>query len=553
MIRKLLVITLCLFTLSASAQTKWLKKARKAQLNLVSYDADGKLLHSTNGFLIDEAGTILSDYSSFKGASRAVAIDEKGTEYPILSLVGASSLYDVIKLRADISKGQPLSLSAVNGLKGQSVFVLPYLSNKSGLPTATTIEDVKIFKEIYTYYTLPVKLSEKSISCPLVNDEGEVLGLVQMTAKSDEEKSYAISAAYVNDLKTTALNANSSDYRDVLIRKELPSEASQAASFIYLTGTRDTAVYLDYVNEYVRRFPTETNGYTMQAEMLAAKGAYTEADAAWEAGSKAGGVQSELDYSHARSILAAVQSGKHLPETWTLERSLELAQQAESADHQPIYTALQGHILYAQKRYAEASEKFVAVNQTSLRSAEHFLYAAQCQQMLADTTALLALQDSAVACFNKPYTPEAAPALLMRATTLRSVGRFRDAIKDLNEYERLMSTSLNANFYYLRYQIEMQCRMFQQALSDIEHATLLEPDEPLYFAELAGTHFRFSQLDEAVYAARKAIALDETFADAHRILGISLRAQKKEAEARAELQRAIDLGDEVAKYIIDKP
>lgn len=553
MIRKLLVITLCLFTLSASAQTKWLKKARKAQLNLVSYDADGKLLHSTNGFLIDEAGTILSDYSSFKGASRAVAIDEKGTEYPILSLVGASSLYDVIKLRADISKGQPLSLSAVNGLKGQSVFVLPYLSNKSGLPTATTIEDVKIFKELYPYYTLPVKLSEKSISCPLVNDEGEVLGLVQMTAKSDEEKSYAISAAYVNDLKTTALNANSSDYRDVLIRKELPSEASQAASFIYLTGTRDTAVYLDYVNEYVRRFPTETNGYTMQAEMLAAKGAYTEADAAWEAGSKAGGVQSELDYSHARSILAAVQSGKHLPETWTLERSLELAQQAESADHQPIYTALQGHILYAQKRYAEASEKFVAVNQTSLRSAEHFLYAAQCQQMLADTTALLALQDSAVACFNKPYTPEAAPALLMRATTLRSVGRFRDAIKDLNEYERLMSTSLNANFYYLRYQIEMQCRMFQQALSDIEHATLLEPDEPLYFAELAGTHFRFSQLDEAVYAARKAIALDDTFADAHRILGISLRAQKKEAEARAELQRAIDLGDEVAKDIIDKP
>ena len=553
MIRKLLVITLCLFTLSASAQTKWLKKARKAQLNLVSYDADGKLLHSTNGFLIDETGTILSDYSSFKGASRAVAIDEKGTEYPILSLVGASSLYDVIKLRADISKGQPLSLSAVNGLKGQSVFVLPYLSNKSGLPTATTIEDVKIFKEIYTYYTLPVKLSEKSISCPLVNDEGEVLGLVQMTAKSDEEKSYAISAAYVNDLKTTALNANSSDYRDVLIRKELPSEASQAASFIFLTGTRDTAVYLDYVNEYVRRFPTETNGYTMQAEMLAAKGAYTEADAAWEAGSKAGGVQSELDYSHARSILAAVQSGKHLPETWTLERSLELAQQAESADHQPIYTALQGHILYAQKRYAEASEKFVAVNQTSLRSAEHFLYAAQCQQMLADTTALLALQDSAVSCFNKPYTPEAAPALLMRATTLRSIGRFRDAIKDLNEYERLMSTSLNANFYYLRYQIEMQCRMFQQALSDIEHATLLEPDEPLYFAELAGTHFRFSQLDEAVYAARKAIALDETFADAHRILGISLRAQKKEAEARAELQRAIDLGDEVAKDIIDKP
>ena len=552
MIRKLFLISLCLFSLSASAQTKWLKKARKAQLNLVSYDASGQLLHSTNGFLIDEEGTILSDYASFKGASRAVAIDEKGNEYPILTLVGASSLYDVIKLRADIRKGQPLTLSPVNGLKGQQVFVLPYLSNKSGLPTATFIEEAKTFKELYTYYTLPVKLSEKSTSCPVVNDEGQVLGLVQMNAKPGEDKSYAISAAYVNDLKTSALNANSPDYRDILIRKELPSEASQAASFIFLTGTRDTALYLDYVNEYVHRFPSETNGYTMQAEMLAAKGDFAAADAAWEAGAKAGGVQPELDYSQARSILAAVQSERQLPETWSLDHSLELAPRAESADPQPIYTALQGHILYAQKRYAEASEKFVAVNKTSLRSAEHFLYAAQCQQMLSDTTALLALQDSAVACFNKPYTPDAAPALLMRATTLRSLGRFRDAIKDLNEYERLMSSSLNANFYYQRYQIEMQCRMFQQALSDIEHATLMEPDEPLYFAELAGTHYRFNQLDEAVYAARKAIALDDTFADAHRILGISLRAQKKEAEARAELQRAIDLGDEVAKDIIDK-
>lgn len=552
MTRKLLFILLFLFTLNASAQTKWLKKARKAQLNLVSYDANGQLLHSTNGFLIDEEGTVLSDYASFKGAARAVAIDEKGTEYPILTVAGASSLYDVIKLRADIRKGQPLPLATINGLKGQDVFVLPYLTSKSGLPTATTIEDAKTFKELYSYYTLPVKLTERSTSCPVVNSEGEVIGLVQMTAKADEEKSYAISATYVNELQITAINANSADYRDILIRKELPSDASQAASFIYLIGTRDTALYLGYVNDYIRRFPSEASGYTMLGEMLAAQGKFAEADAAWEAGNKAGAAQPELDYSHSRSILAAIQNGNQLPETWTLEHSMELAQQAEKADPQPIYSALQGHILYAQKRYAEASEKFVSVNQTKLRSAEHFLYAAQCQQMLADTTAMLALQDSAVACFTKPYTSEAAPALLMRATTLRSIGRYRDAIKDLNEYEHLMSASLNANFYYQRYQTEMQCRMFQQALSDIERATLLEPDEPLYFAELAGTHFRFNQLDEAIVAARKAIALNDDFADAHRILGICLRAQQKETEARAALQRAVELGDDIAKDIINK-
>ena len=140
----------------------------------------------------------------------------------------------------------------------------------------------------------------------------------------------------------------------------------------------------------------------------------------------------------------------------------------------------------------------------------------------------------------------------MRSTTLLSLGRYRDAVKDLNEYEHLMSKSLNANFYYMRYQAEMRCRMFQQALSDMETATRMEPQEPLYFAELAAINYRFNQLDEAILAARQAIALDDTFADAHRILGICLRAQNKETEARAALQRAADLGDEIAKNLLSQ-
>ena len=550
--RNILFLLLTCMALGAQAQPKWLKKVRKGQLNLVSYDTHGQLLHSTNAFLIDHEGTLLTDYASLRGAARAVVIDEKGNEYPVQTVAGASSLYDVVKLRADVRKAEPLKLASTNSKKGEQVYVVPYLSNKSGVTTPALVEDVKVFNEHYAYYTLPVRLNEKSSSCPVMNEAGEVLGLVQMAAKADEAKSYVISAAYVRDLKITALSANDTDYRDILIRKELPDDASQAASYIYLIGSRDTALYLSYVADFIRRFPAETSGYTMQAEMEAARAQFTEADATWTAGVKAGASAAELEYSRARSILAAVQAGRDVPASWTLEEALAAAQRASVADNQPIYAALQGHILYALKRYDEAATQFLGVCKTSLRSAEHFLYAAQCRQMQKDTAAVLALQDSAVACFTRPYTTAAAPALLMRATTLRSLGRWREAVKDLNDYEHLMSASLNANFYYQRYQAEMQCRMFQQGLSDIEKCTRMEPQEPLYFAELAAVNFRFNQLDEAIQAARQAIALDDAFADAHRILGICLRSQKKETEARAELRRAIDLGDEIAKDFIDK-
>ena len=51
---------------------------------------------------------------------------------------------------------------------------------------------------------------------------------------------------------------------------------------------------------------------------------------------------------------------------------------------------------------------------------------------------------------------------------------------------------------------------------------------------------------------RAAIALDDSFADAHRILGVCLKAQGKTAESRAALQKAVDLGDTMAKELLNK-
>lgn len=538
-------------TLGASAQPKWFKKARKAQINLITYDAQGQLLHATNGFFIDDQGTALTDYHSFRGAARAVAIDEAGKEWPVSSIAGASSLYDVLKIKVNIPKCAALTLASAHAAKGQEVHVMPYLSNKSGLTTPAPIADLSTFNGDYAYYTLLLQLNDKSASCPVMNQEGEVIGLTQMAANTADTKSYAVSAAFAQSLATNALSANAADYRDILIKKALPADASQAHSFIFLLGTRDTAAYASYVEDYITLFPSDANGYNLKADLLTAQGRYAEADALWDAGIRSTGKEDELRYARASAIFRLAQTTSQMPDNWTLERAMQEAQAAQAKNPQPVYASLIAQLLYAQKQYAEACERFLALNQTNFRSADNFLYAAQCQQMLRDTTAVLALQDSAVACFTKPYIEAAAPALLMRANTLISLQRYREAVIDLNDYERLKSKDLTANFYYQREQAEMRCRMYQQALSDIERATRMEPAEPLFQAELAAVNYRFGQFDEAITAARAAIALDSQFADAYRILGLSLRSQGKEQDARAALQQAIDLGDEVAKALFN--
>ena len=122
----------------------------------------------------------------------------------------------------------------------------------------------------------------------------------------------------------------------------------------------------------------------------------------------------------------------------------------------------------------------------------------------------------------------------------------------LNEYERLAGSNLNANFYYGREQLEIKARMYPQALSDIEKAMSIEPKEPLYCAEAAALNFRIGQLDDAIEYAKKAIAIDDKFPDAYRIIGVCYNQKGNKAEAKKYLQKAVDLGDTLASGIIDK-
>ncbi len=548
----LIVILFLSSTLFSFAQPKWFKKARKAQVTFITYDENGQLLHSTNGFFIDATGTALTDYHSFRGATRAIAIDEAGKEWPVRCIAGANALYDVLKVQVQIPKNAYLTIGTTNASKDEEIYVMPYLSNKSGIATSTTVADVSTFYEHYAYYTLSVSMNEKSTSCPVMNAKGEVLGLLQMPSKASDTKSYAVSAPYAHSFSIGAISATAADYRDIHIKKALPSDPSQANSFIFLTGTRDTALYRTYIEDFITLFPTEANGYNLKAELLTSQKRFEEAEAAWDAGIAAKAHEDELRFSRAQAIFQLAQQPSQIPDKWTLDRAQQELDAAIALNSQPVYELLRAKLFYAQKHYAEACEQFLALNRTNLRSADNYLYAAQCQQMLHDTTSVLALQDSAVACFTEPYVEAAAPALLMRATTLINLHRFREAVRDLNSYEHLKSKELTANFYYQREQAEMQCRMYQQALSDIERATRMAPREPLYQAELAVLHFRFGQLDEAIAAAHSAIALDDQFADAHRILGVCLRQQGKKQEARAALQRAVDLGDEISKNILSQ-
>ncbi len=131
--KTLWLLVCCLVTQLASAQTpKWAEKARSAVFSIVTYDKDNKIKGTGNGFYIDVQGTALSDYTLFEGAERAIIINTNGKQMEVSHILGANSMYDIVKFRTPMDKKQvTLTLATQPAKVDEIVYLLPYSTQKA--------------------------------------------------------------------------------------------------------------------------------------------------------------------------------------------------------------------------------------------------------------------------------------------------------------------------------------------------------------------------------------------------------------------------------------
>ena len=165
---------------------------------------------------------------------------------------------------------------------------------------------------------------------------------------------------------------------------------------------------------------------------------------------------------------------------------------------------------------------------------------------------MLALMDSTINMFSRPYLKEVAPYLWARSEARRNAGLYRDAITDLNDYETLMAATINDNFYYIRHQVEIQGRLYQQALNDINRSIQINPNEILYYAEKASLEIRVGLYDQAIATAMECIALNAENSDGYLFLGLGQCLKGQKTEGIKNLQKAKELGDTQADALIER-
>ena len=550
----LLLFNLCnLWLLSpVQAQPSWVKKATKSVFTLKTFAADGSLIASSNGFFIGQNGEAVSSFSPFKGAARAIVIDAQGKETAVVSILGANDIYDVVRFRVANDKTQPLPVCSTTMSEGSMAWLLPYHETKQIYNGP--IRKAEKFMDNYAYYTVAIASPQHVENCPLLNEEGEVIGLVQPSANTQDSLSYAISVVFIDSLRMKGFSMNEPVYQQTQIKKELPDDLKEANIAIFLASSRnDSLAYAELIDDMISKFPTSPDGYTYKAQLLTSNGDFATADRNMNEAIRLSEPKDEAHYNFARLIYTKEIYQSQMPyEGWNLDKALAEIREAISISPQPHYQQLEGNILFAQKKYDEACDVYMKLTQSPLRNAEIFFSAAKCKAQLRDTTAMLSLLDSCVNTFSKPYFKEAAPYLWERAEARREAGKYRDAIADMNEYEKLMSANINESFYYIRHQTHIKARLYQQALNDINQAIKMNPQETLYYAEKASLEVRVGLFDEAIATAKECIGIDPNNSDGYLFLGLAQCLKGNKKEGLDNLRKAKEMGDPQADALIEK-
>ena len=458
-----LMLALCLLAQWSVAQSpKWVEKAKRAVFSVVTYDENDKILNTGNGFFVTEDGVALSDYTLFKGAQRAIVMNSEGTQMPVVSIMGANDMYDVVKFRVGItSKKVPaLALATVNPPVDATVYILPYSTQKDRSYTSGQVKAEDKFSDKYYYYTLNVHLKDKMVSCPVMTEEGQVFALTQKSSGKDTATiCYAVDANFAMVQAVNAFSFSDMSLKNIGIKKALPDTEETALVFLYMASSQlSPEKYSQLLDDFVAQYPNSADGYVRRAtqqiyvsqdEASIAK-VVADMDKALDVANK----KDDVYYNRAKLIYNYILGQpEKVYKDWSYDKALEEIKKAIAIEELPVYVQLEGDIEFAKQNYAAALVCYEKVNQTNLVSPATFFSTAKTKELMkAPVQDVLALMDSCMSRFTEPYTTEAAPYLLERARVRMDANQARGAILDYDAYYKAVKGNVNDVFYYYREQ-----------------------------------------------------------------------------------------------------
>jgi tetratricopeptide (TPR) repeat protein len=168
---------------------------QRSVVTVVNYDVDGEVASIGSGFFISASGILVTNFHVLDGAYSAAIRTLDGELYPVETVLARSQLVDLIKVRVDIPDGrvEPVVLSGEAPAVADRVFVV---GSPLGLEQTVSEGIISAVRNVPTGGTilqLTAPISQGSSGGPVLNRNGEAVGVVTFQAASGQNLNFAIS------------------------------------------------------------------------------------------------------------------------------------------------------------------------------------------------------------------------------------------------------------------------------------------------------------------------------------------------------------------------
>ncbi len=182
-----------------------IEKIKPSVVVILIYNEKGNLIANGSGFIINKNGDVITNRHVLKDATRAEVKTAEGKIYNIINVIAEDKEGDLIQVSVNIPKTevQPLSINPSIPKVGERLIVI---GSPLGLELTVADGIVSAIREIPKFgkiIQMTAPLSPGSSGSPVVNIEGEVIGVASYQIVEGQNLNFAIPCERVAKLVPT--------------------------------------------------------------------------------------------------------------------------------------------------------------------------------------------------------------------------------------------------------------------------------------------------------------------------------------------------------------
>ena len=491
--------------------TRLVKKTQPSIVTVITYDNKGKAKGQGSGFFINRKGHLITNYHVLRGADTADIKTYNGKIYPVKSVLAENKNMDLIKLSVDIREAPSNWLSVTPTLPAIAERIV-VIGSPLGLEQTVSEGIVSGIREIPNkgkVLQISAPISPGSSGSPVVNMNGDVVGIATFYLVKGQNLNFAIPAEYLLDLKPSKTIKTIAEWTSGVDQKSLGIRPRPRRSRLFVQ-TEPEGARVRILNIK----PKFHQGIILKP------GRYH--------------VEVTADGYEMEKVWIKVEQGDEKTLRFSLKRLPQLRTK-NSDELVTIGDAYTGKGEY--KRAIEAYKQAIRINPDDAEA--HYGLGLAYGHLGQNRKAIEALKQAI------RINPDHAKAHYSLGVIYGNLGRDREAVDAYGQAIRInpdyAAAHLNLGVFYAK------LGRSREAIEEYKQAIRIDPDLAIIYRNLGLVYGNLGRDREAVDAYIQAIRIDPHHAEAHYSLGFAYFRLGQNRKAIEAYKQAIRINPDHAK------